>query len=84
MPDATTIIDWTAPTSWVDALPMYETTVVFPVTVTASDSSSGVSEVDLYYRREGMSWVNLATDPQAPFDWNFDSWLAGGDGSYEF
>lgn len=84
VPDATTIIDWTAPTSSVDPLPSFETSVVFPVTVTASDASSGVSEADLYYRREGMFWVNLATDPQPPFNWSFDSWLAGGDGFYEF
>ena len=84
VPDATTMVDWTAPTSLVDPLPAYETTAVFPVTVTASDTSSGVSEVDLFYYGVGMLWVNLGTDSQAPFNWTFDSWLTGGDGFYEF
>jgi hypothetical protein len=83
-PDAVTIVDWTAPTSTVDILPTHETSVVFPVNVTASDASSGILEVDLYYRREMTFWVNLGTDAQAPFNWDFDSWLAGGDGFYEF
>jgi hypothetical protein len=84
VPDATTIVDCTAPTSVVDILPTYQTTVIFPVNVTASDASSGVSQVDLYYRKDAMSWVYLGPDTQAPWGWNFDSWMSGGDGFYEF
>ncbi|HKZ48527.1 MAG TPA: Ig-like domain repeat protein, partial [Thermoplasmata archaeon] len=83
-PDASTVVDTVAPVSFADALPLYETTPTFLVTATASDATSGVGSVQLFYRKDGGAWTLFGTDTSAPYAWNFDSGATGGDGLYEF
>lgn len=82
--DAIAGYDAGSPTSYTEALPYYETVSTFTVTGIAGDSLSGVSEVDLYYAKDGGSWTLYDTDDNAPWSWAFETSTAGGDGHYQF
>jgi serine protease AprX len=82
--DALTTVDTNPPWSSVDPLPIYENTVIFGVTASAGDSSSGVKQVELCYSKDGGPWNSFGVDGFPPWSWNFDSSMTGGDGDYEF
>jgi uncharacterized repeat protein (TIGR01451 family) len=84
IPDAYTWVDTTSPSSIVEELPTYETSVAFPVIAIASDSTTGVFQVELYSRHEGGSWSSQGIDVSSPWSWTFDSFQAGGDGLYDY
>src|SRR5881628_2185970 len=84
IPEASTTVDTSPPTSITEPLPVYETTPAFTVTANASDLGSGVASVNLYYHRIGVPWALLGTDSAEPWSWVFDSVAGGGDGVYEF
>jgi hypothetical protein len=50
------IPDTTAPTSVITVLPDYNTDLTFNIIYTASDTESGVKEVELWYRKDGSGW----------------------------
>ncbi len=77
------IVDTVPPASFVEALPVYEGTAIFTVLVTASDLSE-IAGVELFYRKDGGTWTSYGVDTAAPWSWNFNSSITGGDGSYEF
>jgi len=56
-PDASTTVDTAPPSSSVNALPPYRNTASFTVNATASDATSGVDHVSLYYRKDGGNWT---------------------------
>ena len=79
--------DITAPSSSVDAMSYWQTSLPLVITATASDSLSGVKEVTLYYRYSSdnttwSAWQTFATDGSPPWRWNFNA--PSGDGYYEF
>jgi flagellar hook assembly protein FlgD len=88
--DTTCGFDTTLPTSSVDLIETYwknSTMVPFAVTATASNSLSGVSSVELYYRYSvdnstWGSWTSFGVDGEAPWSWTFSA--PEGDGYYEF
>ncbi len=82
-PQSIIVLDTTAPSSSVDALPVNTTTASFGATASASDLG-GVSNVELWFRRNGGAWTNFGPDGASPWLWTFDTTAAGGDGLYEF
>jgi len=82
--DTLTIVDTQKPTSAVDPLPTYTNTVIFTVNITASDLTSGVMNVSLWYNWNGTGYVLFGTITSSPWYFNFDSSTTGGDGTYEF
>ncbi len=79
--------DSTAPSSSVDSMTYWHTSLPVSITATASDSLSGVKEVSLYYRYSSdnstwSSWQLFSTDSSSPWQWSFSS--LSGDGYYEF
>lgn len=73
------IQDASAPTSSVDALPAYQTSVTFDVAYTASDGGSGVAAVVLFYNFEGGGYSSYGSFSSSPI-----SFTAGADGQYGF
>jgi hypothetical protein len=71
--------DDTAPTSSVDALPAYQDTLTFDVAYTASDATSGVASVELFFQVDGGGYGSYGTFTSSPI-----SFTAPGDGFYEF
>ena len=86
--DATCGLDRVLPASSVNAISAYwQTSVPFDITVTASDATSGVKSVLLYYRRSGdnvnwNSWALYGTGTTSPYSWSFTA--PSGNGYYEF
>jgi hypothetical protein len=75
--------DNTPPNTYVNSLAGSQITSTFNVAYTASDGTSGVSYVRLFYRRGGGSWTQYGGNYTAsPI--SFDSSTTGGDGFYEF
>ena len=72
--------DDTAPTSSVDALPTYETSLTFDVAYTADDATSGVDYVKLYYQVDEGGYVQFGTT----FSTSPISFTAPSDGDYDF
>lgn len=54
----------------------------FNVTYTANDSGSGVASVELFFQRNGGSYVSYGVFTSSPI--NFDTGTTGGDGTYDF
>lgn len=81
-------IDTQAPTSSVDPIsPYWRTSVPFAITVTASDATSGVASVRLFYRYSTDkaawgAWTSFGVDTAGP--WSFSFTAPSGDGYYEF
>ncbi len=71
--------DDTAPASSADAQPTYQTTLTFDVPYTASDATSGVASVELYYDVDGGGYNSCGTFTSSPI-----LFTAGGDGTYSF
>lgn len=98
--DPITIIDTTPPISSVNTLSQYINTDNFNIDITSDDSGRGVEYVELWYRKDGVgdytSYCDRAIsrqDPEAIFltrcsfvanPINFNTFLVGGDGFYEF
>ncbi|MGI0148870.1 MAG: hypothetical protein ACREDF_05000, partial [Thermoplasmata archaeon] len=77
------MIDQDAPSSQAGSLPTYTATPTFTVTYTATDGSGvGLSNITLWYRKDGGGWVWYATQSAANGG-SFD-FTATGDGTYEF
>ncbi|RLB76931.1 MAG: hypothetical protein DRH15_11955, partial [Deltaproteobacteria bacterium] len=81
-------IDKTEPSSQVDSITPYERDFL-PITImaTASDATSGVSKVELWYRYSNdnvtwSSWTKYGNDSIPPYRWEFDA--PYGYGYYEF
>jgi hypothetical protein len=75
--------DNTPPISYVNALADPQTTTIFDVAYTASDGTSGVSYIRLFYRRNGESWTQYGGNyTSSPISFNTST--IGGDGFYEF
>ncbi len=83
--DATTTIDTSLPTSSVDALPAYETALTFTVTATATDATSGVASVTLYWDTvDSIPYTNsVAMTYVSGTTWSY-SFTAPADGTYYF
>ena len=85
--DAECGVDRVYPASSVNAISPYWQTSPFSVTATASDATSGVENVSLYYRYSSDNsgwgdWTLCGTDTAAPWAWSFTA--SSGDGYYEF
>jgi len=74
--------DWTPPESEVDSLSDYQNNSQFFINYTASDDSSGVKEVRLYYQHNFGGWQLFGTD--TTIDYKFEFTSPAGDGLYEF
>lgn len=82
--DTWTLVDTKKPISSIAPLPMYTTTSSFTVDAAASDITSGVKNVTLWYGKDGAIPVLYSTDNAPPWSFNFDTLATGGDGVYEF
>jgi len=86
--DAGCGVDRVAPASSVDTIsPYLQTSTSLQITVTASDVTSGVKEVSLYYRystdnSSWSAWTFYGTDTVAPWAWSVVA--PSGNGYYEF
>ncbi len=79
--------DITPPSSSVDPMAYWYTSLPVVITASASDTLSGVKEVSLYYRYSSNNatwspWAFFGTDTASPWQWNFNAPF--GDGYYEF
>ena len=86
--DAGCGVDMIAPASSVDTIsPYLQTSTSLQITATASDATSGVKEISLYYRysTDNLSWsvwTLYGTDTVAPWAWSVVA--PSGNGYYEF
>jgi uncharacterized repeat protein (TIGR01451 family) len=86
--DARCGVDRVAPASSVDTIsPYWLTSTSFQITATASDATSGVKEISLYYRystdnSSWSAWALYGTDTVAPWMWSVVA--PSGNGYYEF
>jgi hypothetical protein len=80
--------DNSAPSSTVNAIiPYWKKTSPITITVTASDTLSGVKNVTLYYRFSSNNvswdgWVSAGVDTVSPWSWSFA--FSNGSGYYQF
>lgn len=74
--------DWTPPESEVNPLATYQGSSSFSLIYTASDNSSGVQQVQLYYSYNYGNWQLFGTDTDIDGEFQFTS--PQGDGFYEF
>ncbi|RLF51451.1 MAG: hypothetical protein DRN11_02730, partial [Thermoplasmata archaeon] len=84
--DENAAYDATAPSSSVDSMAYWYTSLPVVVTASASDALAGIKQVTLYYRysidnSSWGSWQSFATDTTLPWQWNFNA--PNGDGYYE-
>jgi uncharacterized delta-60 repeat protein len=81
-------VDTTPPASSVDAIsPYWRTSASFSVTATASDVTSGVENVELFYRYSSDNvtwgdWTSFGVNTAPSWSWSFTA--ENGDGYYEF
>jgi hypothetical protein len=75
------IPDTTPPLSSVTNLPEFSTSLTFDLSYTASDSESGVKEVELWYRKDGGGWSLYNTYSGGSRTVSF---TADSDGDYSF
>jgi len=85
--DESAAYDSTPPTSSIDGMAYWYTSLPIVITASASDSLSGLNSVTLHYRYSSDnsswgSWHVFATDSSSPWQWNFNA--PDGDGYYEF
>jgi uncharacterized repeat protein (TIGR01451 family) len=86
--DAMCVVDRVAPASSIDVIsPYWWASTSFQITATASDATSGVKTVSLYYRHSGDnanwdSWAIYVTSTASPWKWSFTA--PSGNGYYEF
>ncbi len=81
-PDATTLVDTVPPIASINPLPQYLNTFEFAIGSVASDLN-GVSDVELWYRKDGGGWVLHSTKSVEPWSWMFNA-SSIGEGFYEF
>jgi predicted outer membrane repeat protein len=76
-------VDGQPPISYVEGAAAMVTTTTFEVPWFASDGESGVQGVELWYRKDGGTWIKYGSNFTAsPI--TFQSSTTGGDGFYEF
>jgi hypothetical protein len=85
--DAKCGYDTTAPSSSVTAITPYWKKVATTIIATASDATSGVKNVTLYYRFSSNNaswggWVSAGVDTAYPWSWSFS--FTNGTGYYQF
>jgi hypothetical protein len=86
--DARCGVDRVAPASSVNTIsPYWRTSTSFQITATASDATSGVKDISLYYRystdnSSWSAWALYGTDTVAPWMWSVVA--PSGSGYYEF
>ena len=85
--DARSGYDTTAPNSTVGAITPYWKKIVTTITATASDATSGVKNITLYYRFSSNNaswgkWISAGLDSSFPWSWNF--LFTNGSGYYQF
>jgi hypothetical protein len=81
--DAWVVLDTMSPTSKVDDLPEWTSNETLEITAGAEDSG-GIAGVELWYRHDGGPWTLYDTAGVEPFQWEFNTSEADGDGSYQF
>ncbi|MBC7080680.1 MAG: hypothetical protein H5T44_00275 [Thermoplasmatales archaeon] len=79
--------DASLPSSSVNSMAYWYSTLPVVITATANDALSGVKEVTLYYRYSANNaswgtWNVFSTDNSPPWQWNFNA--PNGDGYYQF
>jgi hypothetical protein len=79
--------DNVAPTSSIDAISPYWKTATATITATASDATSGMKNVTLWYRFSSNNaswggWVSAGVDGAFPWSWSFS--FSNGTGYYQF
>jgi hypothetical protein len=83
---ATTVVpaahDHTPPRTGLGGLGNHTGSPAFGIAATVDERLSGLDSMDLWYRKDGASWIRYATFPDPTV--SFDSRSAGGDGAYEF
>jgi len=83
-PQATTVRDSSPPTSTASA-PAYSNSQTWTVSYTTGQSSSGISEVDLYAQAPGQSgYAKVASDTSGSGSGSFTYTASAGDGTYSF
>ncbi|UCE36614.1 MAG: Ig-like domain-containing protein [Thermoplasmata archaeon] len=77
----TETLDTTPPTSYVSALPTYQTSLSFSVSYSASDAQSSVMEVELWFKKDSGGWslYNTYSGGSRTITFTADS-----DGAYSF
>ncbi|MEW6592728.1 MAG: Ig-like domain-containing protein [Candidatus Hadarchaeota archaeon] len=81
-------VDTVPPTSSVNQIvPFWQVSAPFTVSATASDATSGVESIELFYRSstDGVNWTewqSFGTDATAPYEWSFTA--PDGYARYEF
>ena len=83
-PTASSTQDAIAPASAMTALPAFSTEMTLALAYTASDATSGIRNVDLYYMKDGGAWTLHVSSPFASSPIAFDAATTGGDGQYAF
>ena len=89
-PDAFCGYDDVLPSSTVNAIsPYWKTATPITITATASDVTSGVKNVTLYYRfsSDNSSWdsnTSVGVDSASPWSWSFNFSTKGDTGYYRF
>ncbi|MCD6474518.1 MAG: hypothetical protein J7K47_06420, partial [Thermoplasmata archaeon] len=85
--DESAAYDVTPPSSSMNAISYWHTSLPIVINATASDSLSGVKSVTMYYRYSSDNatwgtWQSFAIDSSPPYQWNFNA--PNRDGYYEF
>ena len=80
----TTMLDATAPATEASELAANSGTRALSIAWTGSDATSGVTNVDLYYSKDGGAFGLYFGGPWASSPIAFDASAAGGDGMYTF
>jgi hypothetical protein len=75
--------DTTEPQSEVDFIPVYTISESLTLNVLAGDAVA-VKEVELWYKKDDGEWTLYDNDTSAPWSWNFNTSITGGDGIYQF
>ena len=81
---AGTVMDASAPASQIAALPALLNTAALQLDWSATDMTSGVAGVDLYYSRNGGAFTLYTGSPFTSNPIAFESAAVGGDGNYAF
>jgi hypothetical protein len=81
--DTQIIVDTTKPVSSVDNLSNFTTTSEFLITGSAEDSN-GISNVELWYKKDDGPWLKFDNVSNYPWYRYFDTTLMEGDGVYQF
>ncbi|HLF05726.1 MAG TPA: Ig-like domain-containing protein [Thermoplasmata archaeon] len=74
--------DRVPPRTGLSGLGNYTSSSSFGIAAISDDKLSGLAELELWYRKDGASWIRYASLPNTTV--YFDTSSTGGDGKYEF